>query len=230
MMHRSAVLLALLLPALPALAAEPAAPAPQRLAVSTAADRQEHFGAVVGPAMLPEGAMAFSVYVGLPELGAGVRSGHGPLELEARARLDYFRLSLGLEGLVRGQVYARGPLAIAPTLGAGFVFNSGATYLDGDNFDAVFFRVLPGLVASLRVGETVQLLGLVDLPLDLGLSPAGTRRFQALGGGGVEAWLGEDVSLLVAGQLGVDVLREHPGDTATRLGYAVRLGVGFRLF
>jgi hypothetical protein len=220
------VLALLTLPLQPGLARAQARPA----TVSTAADRQETFGGAAAPAALPDGAMSFYGYVGVPELAAGVRSGHSVLELEGRARLDYLRIALTLEGLVRARAYEQGRFAIAPSLGAGLVLNAGATYLDEDNFDAVFFRVLPGLVASLRVSETVQLLGLVDLPLDLGLSPAGTRRFQALGGGGVEAWLGEDVSLLVAGQLGVDVLREHPGDTATRLGYAVRLGVGFRLF
>src|SRR5687767_4514063 len=80
-MHRPAALLALLLCALPALAEAQAPAAPPPPAVSTAADRQQHFGAVAGPAMLPDGAMAFSAYVGLPELGAGVRSGQGPLEL-----------------------------------------------------------------------------------------------------------------------------------------------------
>jgi len=200
------------------------------VAVPTEAERQQRFGAVVGPAALPDGSMAFYGYVGAPELGAGVRSGHSLLELEARARADYFRASLGLEGLVRARVYERGPLTLAPTLGVGLVLNAGATWLDEDNFDGVFFRLLPGFVASYRVSETVQLLGLADLPLDLGLTPGGARRFQALGGGGVEAFLGEDFTLLVAGQLGVDVLRERPSDVETRLGYALRLGVGFRLF
>lgn len=200
------------------------------VAVPTAAERQQSFGAVAGPAALPDGSMAFYGYVGAPELGAGVRSGLSIMEVEGRARVDYFRASLGLEGLVRARVYARGPLTLAPTLGVGLVLNAGATWLDEDNFDGVFFRVLPGFVASYRVSETVQLLGLADLPLDLGLSDGDARRFQALGGGGVEAFIGEDFTLLVAGQLGVDVLRERPSASETRLGYALRVGVGFRLF
>ena len=200
------------------------------VAVPTAEERKQRFGAVVGPAALPDGSMALYGFVGAPELGLGVRSGLSLMEVEARARVDYFRVSLGLEGLVRARVYARGPLTLAPTLGVGLVLNAGASWLDEDNFDAVFFRILPGFVASYRVSETVQLLGLADLPLDLGLTPGGARRFQALGGGGVEAFLGEDFTLLLAGQLGVDVLRERAGSAETRLGYALRLGVGFRLF
>jgi hypothetical protein len=227
MMRPSLVLvLALLLP--PGLAG---AQARSSGAIPSAADRQETFGGAAAPAALPDGAMSFYGYVGVPELAAGVRSGHSVLELEGRARVDYLRVALTLEGLVRARAYEQGRVAIAPSLGAGFVLNAGATYLDEDNFDAVFFRVLPGLVVSYRLSETVQALGLLDFPVDLGLSPAGSRRFQALGGGGIEAYLGEDVTLLVAGQLGVDTRRERPsGSWSTGLGYALRLGVGFRLF
>ncbi|MBF5042571.1 hypothetical protein FGE12_09180 [Aggregicoccus sp. 17bor-14] len=222
-------LLPLLLLALSTVPARARAQAPVHL--PGAAERQEQFGGAVAPAVLPDGGMSWYGFVGAPELAAGVRSGHSLFELEGRARLDYFRISLALEGLVRARVYERGPLSVAPSLGAGLVLDAGATYLDEDNFDAVFARVTPGLVASYRLSETVYALGLVDLPLDLGLSPGGARRFQALGGGGIEAYLGEDVSLLVAGQLGVDALRERPAeDWTTRLGYTLRLGVGFRLF
>ena len=222
-------LLPLLLLALSTAPASARAQAPVHL--PGAAERQAQFGGAVAPAVLPDGAMSFYGYVGAPELAAGVRSGHSLFELEGRARVDYFRLSLALEGLARARVYERGALSVAPSLAAGLVLDAGATYLDADNFDAVFARITPGAVASYRVSETVYVLGLADLPLDLGFSPGGARRFQALGGGGIEAYLGEDVSLLVAGQLGVDALRERPAeDWNIRLGYTLRLGVGFRLF
>jgi len=89
---------------------------------------------------------------------------------------------------------------------------------------------VPGAVAGWRVAETVMVLGMVDLPLDLGLSPSGARRFQALAGPGTEIYLAQGVTLLVAGQLGVESFKQPREDAITRLGYQVKLGIGARLF
>ncbi|MFP2913646.1 hypothetical protein ACLESD_53420, partial [Pyxidicoccus sp. 3LFB2] len=165
-----------------------------------------------------------------PELGVGFRQGIAGFELEARGRLQWFQLSAALELGARLKVYERGALSLAPSLGVGVVLNSGATYMDDDNFSGVLLRVAPGLVASYRVADTVSLLGLVDLPIDIGLSRDKARRFQALGGGGVELYLGSNLSVLAAGQLGIETFRERVGRGETRLGWSTRLGLGARLF
>src|SRR4051812_4622496 len=106
------------------------------------------FGTVLAPAALPEGATALYGFVGVPEMGAGFRQGISGFELEARARLDYFRLSGLFEVGARREVWRKGPAALAPTLGLGVVLNSGSAYLDADNFGGVLLRIAPGLVVS----------------------------------------------------------------------------------
>ncbi len=220
-MTRQAWLLALVL-ALPAASAAQEGTPPAREAWS--------FGAVLAPVAMPDGTTALYGYVGVPEMGAGFRQGISGFELEGRAKLDYFRLAGIFEGAIRKQVLVRGDVSLAPTLSLGLVFNSGSEYLDADNYPGVLLRLSPGAVASYRVAETVSLLGLVDLPFDLGLSPSGQRRFQALGGGGTEIYLAQGVTLLVAAQLGVESFKRPKEDAVTRLGYQVKLGIGARLF
>jgi hypothetical protein len=53
---------------------------------------------------------------------------------------------------------------------------------------------------------------------------------RPLAGGGVEIYLGEELSLSAVGELGVDVLKEVRGVPEVRLGYGVRLGLGVRFF
>lgn len=210
------------------------APEERRVTASDAArsqgGEQDPLGAVVAPATLPDGATAVYGFIGAPELGVGFRQGIAGFELEARGRLQWFQLSAALELAARRRVYERGALSLAPSLGVGVVLNSGATYMDDDNFSGVLLRVSPGLVAGYRVADTVSLLGLVDLPIDIGLSRDKARRFQALGGGGVEVYLGSNLSVLAAGQLGLETFRERVGQGETRLGWSTRLGLGARLF
>jgi hypothetical protein len=220
-MTRYAWLLALVL-TLPAASAAQEGTPPAREAWS--------FGAVLAPVTMPEGMTALYGYVGVPEMGVGFRQGISGYEFEGRARLDYFRLAGIFEAAARRQVLVRGDLSLAPTLSLGLVLNSGSEYLDEANYPGVLLRLSPGAVASYRVGETVALLGLVDLPFDLGLNASGLRRFQALAGGGTEIYLAQGVTVLVAGQLGVDSFKQPREAAVTRLGYQVKLGIGARLF
>lgn len=198
--------------------------------VTTSEERQRTFGSVVAPTALPSGGMAVYGFVGVPEIGAGFRQGTSVAEFEARARANYLLLSVGLEVLVRRTLVESGGFTLAPYLGVGFVLASGSTYFDEANFAAASLRVMPGLVASWTASETVRVLGLVDVPLDFGFSPRGAQRHQALLGGGVELYLGQDISLLAAGQLGPEVTKEPLAVTDYRLGYSVRLGLGLRIF
>lgn len=232
----SRLLVSALLLAAPEALSQESAPAPEERRVTTSdaprseGGEQDPLGAVVAPATLPDGTTAVYGYVGAPELGVGFRQGISGFELEARGRLQWFQLSAAFELAVRRKVYEQGVLSLAPSLGLGVVLNSGATYMDEDNFSGVLLRVAPGLVAGYRVADTVSLLGLVDLPLDIGLSRDKARRFQALGGGGVEVYLGSNLSVLAAGQVGIETFRERVGAGETRLGWAGRLGLGARLF
>ena len=190
----------------------------------------ENFGAVVAPAAMPDGATAVSGWVGVPELGAVFRQGIGGWEVGARARFDYLRLAVTGEALVRKQMWSSGAWRVAPELGLGVTGNSGSNYLLDNPLRGWFLRVDPAVVASLRLAETVAAVGLVEVPYDVGLSPAGAWRIKPLAGGGLEVYLGEDLSLSAVGELGVDVLKEVRGVPETRLGYGVRLGLGVRLF
>jgi hypothetical protein len=192
--------------------------------------KRENFGAVVAPAALPDGATALSGWVGVPELGVAYRQGIGGWEIGARGRFDYLRLAVTAEGVVRRRVWTSGALSVAPELSLGVTGNTGSRYFDEQNLQGWFLRVNPAVVASWRVAETVSVVGLVDVPYDLGLSPQGTWRVRPMAGGGAEIYLGEDLSLAAVGELGADVFKELRGVPQTRLGYGVRLGLGVRLF
>jgi hypothetical protein len=193
-------------------------------------EREEEFGAVVGPAVLPAAASSAYAYIGVPEIGVGYRYGLGLLEFEARGRLDWRSLSLGLEALLKISAFEDGWWELAPFLGVGLGFNTGATYLDRQNFSYVAVRILGGMNVTYRVADTVYLLGALELTGDLSVSPGGASRFTPLIGGGAEFYLSKQVSLSALGLLGVDVLHRRPGETYTRLGYGARVGLGFRLF
>ncbi len=192
--------------------------------------KQQNFGAVVAPAALPDGATAVSGWVGVPELGVAYRQGTGGWEVGARARFDYLRLAVTGEAGGRKQVFTDEAWALAAELALGVTGSTGSRYFDEQNLEGWFLRVNPGVVASWPVAETVTVLGVLEVPYDLGLSPSGTWRVKPLAGGGAEIYLGEDLSVSAVGELGVDVFKELRGVTQTRLGYGVRLGLGVRLF
>jgi hypothetical protein len=198
--------------------------------VTPSAREEFSFGTMVAPAALPNGSSALYGYVGVPEMGAGYRQGISGFELEGRARLDYFRLAGIFEAGARKVVVKEGPATFAPRLSLGMVFNSGSVYLDKDNDAGVLLRISPGLVVSWNVAETVAVVGLLDVPFDLGLSPTGAHRLQALTGGGAEIYLGSGITLLTAGQIGVENFKAPLKDSVTRVGYQVTLGIGTRLF
>jgi hypothetical protein len=222
--------------AAPTPAPEPqATPAPAeaeatQVSTESTLDRRETFGAVVGPAVLPSGGSAFYGYVGLPELAAGDRQGFGRFELEGRARLNYLLLSLGAEVIGKVLWVEGGGFEVAPYVGAGLSYNLGTRYFDDANFRFLGWRVLAGAVASYRLVETVRLVALFEAPWDFSLDPSGGGRFTPLLGGGVEIYLGGDVTGLVMAQGGLDTMKEPLGVPATRFGYAVRIGLGMRLF
>ena len=192
--------------------------------------KRESFGAVVAPAAMPDGATAVAGWVGVPEVGVTYRQGIEGWEVGVKARFDYLRLAVTGEAVARRQVWTNGAWSVAPELGLGVTGDTGSRYFDEKNFAGLFLRVNPGLVATWRVAETVAVVGLVEAPIDLGLNPSGTWRFKPMGGGGAEIYLGEDLSVLAVGELGVDMFKELRGVPRTRLGYGVRLGLGVRLF
>ncbi|MBM7117754.1 hypothetical protein [Archangium primigenium] len=188
-------------------------------------------GAMLAPATLPEGGSAVSAWVGVPELGVAYRQGLLPgWEMGARARFDYLRLSTTAEVTSRVRVWTSGDWTLAPELGLGVTGNPGSRYFDTRNVRGWFLRVNPALVATYSVTETVTALGQVEVAYDQGLSTSSYWRVKPLGGVGAEVYIGEDLTLSLLGQLGVDVFHGASRITETQLGYGVRLGLGLRLF
>ena len=206
----------------------PAGPAPETPLVLP--DRRETFGGVLAPAALPFASSSAYALLGVPELAGGYRQGFRGFEIEGRVRLDYVLLAGALEGVVKVALLHTARLDLAPFLGVGFVANSGLAYLDASNFAYVGARALGGISASYLVMETVRLVGVLEVPVDFSLSPSRGRKFTPLAGAGAEIYLGQDMTGLVLGQLGANLVQAPGGPVETRLGYAVRLGLGFRLF
>src|SRR5579871_1997473 len=82
-----------------------------------------NFGAVMSPVTLAPGESSAYGFVGVPEIAAGYRQGIGPVEVEGRARFQYFDLSIAGEGVLKLNVLKREALDLAPELGIGLVGN-----------------------------------------------------------------------------------------------------------
>jgi hypothetical protein len=188
------------------------------------------FGAVVAPAALSAASTAAYVFAGAPEIGAGFRQGLSGLELDVRVGFDYFAVAGALELSGRIPLAAAAPYQVAPALGVGMVFNSGAQWLDRDNFAYNGVRVSPALRIGRQLGETAAVLGELTLPVDVPVSQEGGYRFRPLLGAGGEVYLGQEISAGLMAQVGADVLKPPLAALRTRFAFAVRLGIGYRFF
>ena len=196
----------------------------------TLPDKQATFGAFASPAALPPGSSSAYGWAGVPEVGAGYRLGVFGLEVDSKVRFDYFALSLALETHARYPVLQSGKWMLAPSLGVGLLGNTGATYIDRENFAYWGARIIPGALLSYRIAETANLIGEVTVPFDVSLSPQGGFRTTPLAGGGAELYLGEDLSAGIVALFGVDSIKEPLGVTRSRFGFNLRVGVGYRFF
>ena len=192
--------------------------------------RVDPTGAMLSPAVLPSGAVSVYGFAGVPDWGAGFRQGFGTLELEARVRFDYLKVALTGEALGKVRVYKFGDFQVAPSLGLGVTYNSGSTYFDALNFEYFALRLSGGAVFTYAVTQSFHVLGLLDLPFDIGLSPGGALRFVALSGFGAEFYIGNGFFVSAAVQFGPEVMRRPDYDPFVRLGYNARIGLGARLF
>lgn len=193
-------------------------------------DRRETFGAVLGPSALPVGALAAYAYAGLPEVGAGFRQGLTGFEWEARARFNYLTLSLAAEGVLKWPLLRTASFDLAPFAGAGLTASSGIRYFDPSTFPYVGARFLAGAAASYKASETIRLLAFLEVPYDSPFATGGGGKLVPLAGGGAEIFLSDEVSALVLGQAGLDWVKEPLGVPVARVGYAIRLGMGWRMF
>lgn len=194
------------------------------------ADSDEPVGGVVAPASLPEGAASIYAYGGVPDIAVGYRQGVSVVELEARGRFNYFLLSFAFEMLLKSTVASDYSSALAPYVGVGIVHDTGSRYITALNFQYTAIRALAGLIYTYRLGDLASAIAELDAPLDLAITPAHGIRFTPLGGGGIEVYLGPNVTALLMGQLGVNYLREPLGVPQWGLGFQFRAGFGFRLF
>ncbi len=235
---RAAALAAVLAAPCAALAqTDAAAPSPAPAATAGAtperygvADKRETFGAVMAPAALPGGSNSAYVYVGVQHVGAGYRQGVGDFEIEGRTNLNYLLVSFGLDAILKWAAVRQNALEVAPYIGVGLVLDTGARFFDPANFSHLGLKLLAGATATYKLTDTLRGILNVELPYDLSLSPAGGNLFNPLVGAGAELYLGEDVSAMALGSIGLVTLKEPLAVTAARFGYQVRIGVGYRFF
>lgn len=191
----------------------------------------EAFGGVMAPSTLPPGGSAVYGFIGAPEIGAGYRQGIGVVELEGRLSFDYFAVGFSGDGLLKHRVWQRGGAELAPYVGLGLVWNSGARYLDRANFHYLGIRPRGGVVSTLALAETVRALLNVDAAWDIAFQPPYGYRFEALAGAGAETYLGRDLFGMALARIGVESLKEPPlGVPLWRPAWQLMLGLGLRLF
>lgn len=186
-------------------------------------------GAAVAPAALPAGSIAFWGLLGAPEVAVGYRQGFSLLEFEASARFHYLEVSGTVEAGVRIAAWKRERTIIAPTASIGFKANSGVRAFDPYNFRFFALRPKVGLVTSIALSEVVQVSFSAELPWAIALNVTGFQ-FTPTVGAGAEFSLSPKLSLAGQGQIGIDVVKEPLGVATPRVAWAVRFGVGYRLF
>ncbi len=195
--------------------------------VSSMTDRR--VGGVLAPAAMPPGAMSIYALLGAPELGAGFRQGLSFMEIEVRLLFNYLLASGVLEVGGKFPVYDKGMVQLAPTLALGLEANSGSRYYDRANFAYVAVRPRVGFVTSLRFSDTLAGLLQFELPWSISFTSQGTHVVPTIGAG-AEAHLGGNMSGFLMANVGLDAIKEPLGVIQYRTAWAVRLGLGFRLF
>jgi hypothetical protein len=186
-------------------------------------------GGVLAPAALGAGSLAVYGLVGAPEVAVGFRQGFSTFELEARASFDLFQAAGVLEGGIKVPVLRAGNFLLAVGGLLGVKLDSGARYADPANFASIALQPRAVAAASLEASEAVALLARLDVPLAVSLTGPGVE-FRPTLGAGAELRLGPGFSLLVLGQLGVDLLQPPAGQVVSRLAWGLQFGVGYRVF
>ena len=207
---------------------------PVRVAKSEASKglgSDHEMGGVFAPAIMPRGAIAVYGLMGAPDIGAGFRQGFDRVEFEARLWFNYLLASAVLEGGAKMSAYRTGRFEFVPNFALGIETNSGTRYYDRINFSYVALRPRAGLVSSLRLTDLFTGLCIVDIPWSIPLTDrAAGGRFTPTVGLGGEFQLSPTMSALMMGQFGLDVVKEPLGVVQYRPAWALRIGLGFRLF
>ncbi len=192
---------------------------------------EEGIGGVFAPAILPRGSMSVYALLGAPDIGGGYRQGFQMFELEARLWLNYLQASAVLEVGGKMLAYRKGILEFVPNLAVGVEANSGSRYYDRANYGYIAIRPRAALITAIRFTELATGLFVVDLPWSIALTNGGAGGHATpTVGFGAELQLGNTLSALLLGQIGLDVIKEPLGVTQLRAAWALRLGLGFRLF
>ena len=192
---------------------------------------EEGIGGVFAPAILPRGSMAVYALLGAPDIGGGYRQGFARAELEARVWLNYLQASALAEVGGKMSVYRKGILEFVPNLALGLEANSGSRYYDKANYGYVALRPRAAIITAIRFTELATGLFLIDLPWAIALTNGGAGgHFTPTAGFGAEIQLGTTLSGLIMAQGGIDVIKEPLGVTQIRPAWALRMGLGFRLF
>lgn len=192
---------------------------------------EHEMGGVFAPALMPRGAIAVYGLMGAPDIGAGFRQGFERVEFEARLWFNYLLASFVLEAGGKMSVYRTGKFEFVPNFAIGIETNSGTRYYDRINYSYVGLRPRAGLVSSLHLTDLFTALCILDMPWSIPLTDrAAGGRFTPTVGLGGEFQLSPTMSALMMGQFGLDVVKEPLGVTQYRPAWALRIGLGFRLF
>lgn len=173
--------------------------------------------------------MALYGQIGAPDVGGGYRQGFAAFELEARAMLNYLELSGLAELGLKLPLVRQNKVVVAPGLALGLRLDSGSRYYDKLNFGSFSLRPRASVTTSILVSETVQVLVLFEVPWALSLNVSGMQ-LTPLIGAGAEFHVGDALSLLVTALGGVDAIKEPLGVPQVRPAWAIRLGLGYRVF
>jgi len=186
-------------------------------------------GGTVAPAALGPGTIAVYGELGAPDLAVGYRQGFDALEVEARLSFNIFEVSSLLQAGAKVGLVREGPLQVAAGAMLGLKANTGATYFDLGNFASWALRPAVLGVLSYDLSEILAAVARVELPLAVSMNVHGLVFTPTIALGG-EVLLGQGISLLVLGRLGLDAREGPSGYSQARVAWGLQLGVGYRVF
>jgi hypothetical protein len=218
-------------PATPAVTAEEPKVNEPPMVMAPPVGPETKVGGVFAPPIMPRGSTALYALLGAPDIGGGFRQGFSRAELEVRLWLNYLQGAATFEIGGKMSLYRKGVLEFVPNLALGIEGDSGTRYYDKANFAFLALRPRAAMITGIRFTESATGIFLVDLPWVIPVTNrAAGGEFTPTLGFGAELMLTKTMSGFAMGQAGLDIIKEPLGVTQLRAAWAIRLGLGFRLF
>jgi hypothetical protein len=190
----------------------------------------EQLNAMLPDGALPAGSMAFYGSLGFPSVLLGYRQGVGPVELGVEGGFDYALAQLTAGVPLRVDVPVKGPYHLAMGFELGGFASFGAKYYEVTNRPSFGMSLKAMGDLSYHVNEAIDLVGSLQVPVQVPFTESGNYLVGARLGGGAEVAVGDGYTVGGQALVGPQLLRPIGGQATARLDLTVQVGLGKRFF